>query len=533
MPVLDGGVAPREASLSPAACAADRQGRGPGAPPGDPLEAREALTEGLRSGWRSPGPVLTGGIIVTTLDAGIADAHRARMRDAGMPEIAIRAFLRALRFEREGGDTTVPETAIEPVAALPHADGLGDFTRLGREALTRAVVIKLNGGLGTSMGLSGPKSLLPVRSGLSFLDLIARQILWLREHEGAGGENALPLLLMNSFRTRESSLAALDRYATLATDLPLDFLQHQVPRIDPDSGRPIEWSTAPHLEWCPPGHGDLYIALQSSGLLEQLRARGIRYAFVSNADNLGGVMDLSILGWFASRGLPFAMEVAERTAADKKGGHLARRDGRLMLRESAQCAAEDRAAFQDVERHHYFNTNNLWVDLDALAKRLATSPDGLPLPVIRNEKTIEPDDPEGPRCVQLETAMGAAIECFDGAEAIVVSRDRFAPVKTTSDLLGLWSDAFETTEDARVVAVDPEAQRAREIDLDARFYRTVDGLRARFPDGPPSFAKCRRLVVKGDHRFGAGVTLLGDVQLVNEGDEPIEIAPGTVLDGTS
>lgn len=470
---------------------------------------------------------------MTVPDAATIDAHRTRMAEAGMPEIAIRAFLRALRYVREGGATVLREDSIEPVEALPHADGLADFARVGREALSRAVVIKLNGGLGTTMGLSGPKSLLPVRSGLSFLDLIARQILWQREQLGAdaGAAGGLPLVLMNSFRTREPSLAALARYPDLATDLPLDFLQHRVPRVDPESGGPIDWPAAPELEWCPPGHGDLYAALQSSGLLARLRERGIRYAFVSNADNLGGVLDPTILGWFASRGLPFAMEVAERTPADRKGGHLARRDGRLVLRESAQCAPEDREAFQDVERHHYFNTNNLWLDLDALAERLAASPDGLPLPILRNEKSIDPKDPDGPRCLQLETAMGAAIECFEGAEAICVSRDRFAPVKTTNDLLGLWSDAFELSDDARLLAVDPEAQRAREVDLDPRFYRTVDQLRARFLEGPPSLAKSRRFVVKGDHRFGGGVTVVGDVQLVNEGEAPVEIEAGAVLDG--
>jgi UTP--glucose-1-phosphate uridylyltransferase len=366
-----------------------------------------------------------------------------------------------------------------------------------------------------------------VRTGRTFLDLIAQQVLWQRAEAGI----ELPLLLMNSFRTRGPSLEALARYPDLAGELPLDFLQHRVPRVDLETGEPVAWSAAPELEWCPPGHGDLYAALASSGLLAELRARGFRYAFVSNADNLGGTLDPAILGWFASRELPFAMEVAERTAADKKGGHLARRAGRLILREVAQCPDADLEAFQDVGRHRYFNTNNLWLDLDALSDRLETSPGGLPLPVIQNVKTVEPDASDGPRCVQLETAMGAAIECFEGAEAICVSRDRFVPVKTSNDLLMLWSDVFEVTREARVVAPDPEGQRALVIDLDPTYYRNVDDLIRRFPDGAPSLRRCRRLVVRGDHHFAGGVSIAGDVLLRDDSGEPVQIAPGAVLEG--
>lgn len=201
------------------------------------------------------------------------------------------------------------------------------------------------------------------------------------------------------------------------------------------------------------------------------------------------------------------------------------------MRESAQCPPSDESAFQDIDRHRYFNTNNLWIDLDALANRLQASPEGLPLPVIRNEKTVEPGVDGGPRCLQLETAMGAAIECFDGAEAICVSRDRFVPVKTTNDLLGLWSDVFEVAEDSRVLASHPERQRALEIDLDPRYYRNIQDLEARFPNGAPSLAKCRRFYVRGDHRFGRDVSALGDVQLVDESGEVVEVAPGAVLEG--
>ena len=250
-----------------------------------------------------------------------------------------------------------------------------------------------------------------------------------------------------------------------------------------------------------------------------------------DADNLGAVLDPRILGWFASEEIPFAMEVAKRTESDKKGGHLARRDGRLMLREVAQCPKDDMESFQDIQRHHYFNTNNLWLDLDALARELDASSAGLPLPVIQNEKHVLSQDESSPRCYQLETAMGSAIECFAGSEAIVVPRERFAPVKTTSDLLSLWSDAYRLTEDARMVPVDAEANRVRMIELDARYFGHIDDLQNRFPEGAPSLAKCRRFSVVGDHCFGADVSVEGSVKLVNDSDVAVKIPSGTVLSG--
>jgi UTP--glucose-1-phosphate uridylyltransferase len=446
---------------------------------------------------------------------------------AGLPEVSIRGFLRSLRFVFEGGQTSIHESEIEPVNSIAEIPEDSRFEEIGRVALGATTVIKLNGGLGTSMGLTHAKSLVPVRSGYSFLDLIAKQVLWQRREWNV----ELPLVFMNSYRTRSGTLAALERHALRVGAIPLDFLQNRVPRVDPSTGRQVEWSDDPVLEWCPPGHGDLYTALSSSGTLDQLRGNGIRYAFVSNADNLGAILDLRILGWFAKSGRPFMMEVADRTLADKKGGHLARRNGRLTLRERAQCPADELGSFEDIERHAYFNTNNLWLDLDALAAQLEASPDGLPLPVIRNERPIAPNDPDGPSCVQLETAMGAAIECFESAIAMRVPRERFAPVKTTNDLLALWSDAFELTEDSRLIPTDSEANRHRVIELDPRFYRHLSDLELRFPRGAPLLSGCRRLTIKGDHRFGAQVRVVGDVQLINDSPVPVEIPDGSVLRG--
>src|SRR4051794_31467539 len=284
-----------------------------------------------------------------------------KMRAEGVAEAAIRAFEHYYRQLEAGETGLMPEASIEPVTDLPSLGELPEDPEAEREALQHAIVLRLNGGLGTSMGLQRAKSLLEAKDGLSFLDVIARQVLALRRRHDA----PVPLVLMNSFSTREDSLEALGRYPELESGIPLDFVQNKEPKIRVDDLMPVEWPPDPELEWCPPGHGDLYTALVTSGMLEALLDRGYEYAFVSNSDNLGAVLDPRILSWFAAERVPFLMEAADRTEADRKGGHLAVRqpDGQLVLREIAQTPDEDRDAFQDIERHRYFNTNTLWVSL--------------------------------------------------------------------------------------------------------------------------------------------------------------------------
>ncbi|PID80545.1 UTP--glucose-1-phosphate uridylyltransferase, partial [bacterium DOLZORAL124_64_63] len=440
------------------------------------------------------------------------------MQAEGLPAIVIRTFAHYYDQLAAGETGLIPESGIEPVATVPHTNEFGaDLAAKGRAVMDQAILLKLNGGLGTSMGLEKAKSLLPIKNGLNFLDIIARQAL-------AGG---IPLVLMDSFSTREDSLAALRKYPELAGDIPLDFLQHKVPKIVQADLSPAVNPANPALEWCPPGHGDIYTALQTSGMLEKLLAGGYRYAFVSNSDNLGAVMDPAILGYFASRNLPFMMEVAPRTEADKKGGHLAQLPGgQLILRESAQCPAEDEATFQDVTRHRYFNTNNLWLDLHALRDLLAAREGILGLSMIRNKKTVDPRDKAGTPVYQLETAMGSAIAVFEGAGAVCIPPNRFAPIKKTNDLLDVRSDNYVLTDDFTVI---PNPERALDrafIDLDPRFYQFVDAFEARFPAGAPSLLACERLVVRGDIRFGEGVVLKGRVEMTNTGGEQVVIPDG-------
>ncbi len=446
-----------------------------------------------------------------------------RMRAAGLPEVAIRTFAHYYEQLAAGNTGLVPESSIEPVSELADAESLpAALAEAGRQHLSRSVIVKLNGGLGTSMGLSTAKSLLVVKNGLTFLDIIARQAL----HQG------VPLVLMDSFNTQADSLAALAAYEGLRGEIPLDFLQHKIPKVVQTDLSPAECPDEPELAWCPPGHGDIYTALMTSGMLDRLLARGIEYAFVSNADNLGAVLDAGILGYFADKQLPFMMEVADRTAADRKGGHLAQAaDGRLILRESAQCPPADQAAFQDIDRYRYFNTNNLWLHLPSLAAILAEKEGILGLPMIRNGKTLNPRDPSSTPVYQLETAMGSAIPVFAGAGAIRVPRSRFAPVKTTADLLGVRSDSYVLTADYRVVTNPTRARGALVIDLDDRFYRLIDDLEARFPEGPPSLIDCEKLVVRGDITFRQGIGIRGCLTIDNPSPEPLALGAGIILHG--
>jgi UTP--glucose-1-phosphate uridylyltransferase len=339
---------------------------------------------------------------------------------------------------------------------------------------------------------------------------------------------------MNSFRTDEETRHALRDYPALTADLPTTFVQHRFPRVRIEDLAPAESPHDTELEWSPPGHGDLYPALVTSGLLPRLRERGYRYAFITNIDNLGAAFDLGLLGYLARERLHFLMEVAERTLRDRKGGHLARlADGRLLLREIAQCPEEDRDHFQDVERHRLFNTNNLWVDLQALERELEAHGGVLPLPLIRNRKRLDPRHQTGPEVYQLESAVGAAISAFERAAAVRVPRSRFTPVKSCDDLLLIRSDRYTLTEDF-VLARSPEARtRHVRVDLDPAFYGRLDQLEARFPYGSPSLVECQTFTVRGDVLFGGGVIARGRVTIQQrEGAPQARIPDGAVLEGS-
>ena len=450
------------------------------------------------------------------------DLAREKMRQAGVDEVAIDTFAHYYRLLEHGETGLIAEDTIEPLDMEALAD-VDVSEEVAAEAIRQTAVIKLNGGLGTGMGMTGAKSALEVKDGLTFLDIIAKQVLALRERWGV----ELPLVLMNSFRTSEESLRILWKYPTRPVDgLPLDFIQNAEPKLRPDDLMPVEWPDDPELEWCPPGHGDIYTALRGTGLLARLIDAGYRYVFVSNSDNLGAVPDARVAGWFAQTGAPFAIEAVRRTPSDRKGGHFARRkaDGRIVLRESAQTLDADKEALADLSRHKYCSTNNLWFDLQAMVEALDARGGILGLPLIRNVKHLDPADPSTPKVIQIETAMGAAIEVFEGARTIEVGRDRFVPVKTTDDLLVLRSDVYDLGKD---FVLDQAGDDVPYVSLDGDFYKLVGDFDKRFPEGAPSLREAESFTVEGDWTFGQGVRVVGEVALSSAAAQRVE--GGTVL----
>ncbi len=368
------------------------------------------------------------------------------------------------------------------------------------EDLQKLAVVKLNGGLGTSMGLTKAKSLLPVKGELNFLDIIANQILVQRKKY----EKKIPLLFMNSFNTSEDTLNYISKYSDLKVDdCPLDFVQNKFPKIKADDFDVFEDE---ENGWNPPGHGDIYMSFALTGLIDQLLEQGYEYAFVSNSDNLGAVIDVSILSYMKDNGVPFLMEVCKRTEMDKKGGHLAEdKEGKLILREVAQCPEDETEEFQNINLYKYFNTNNIWIDLKALKAKFVETDNVMLLPLIVNPKKVGETD-----VIQLETAMGAAINLFKGAQALVVPRTRFAPVKKTNDLLTVWSDFYTLTEDYTFV---PVSGRAPVVSLDSRYYKTVEQLQEHFPAKTVSLKDCTRLHVSGEVSFANPVVFTGNVDI--------------------
>lgn len=442
---------------------------------------------------------------------GGADPVLAALVGAGSPGAFVAAFRRAVAAAKQG-PRYLREDAVEPVREVPRLPE--DGAPASADDLRRTVAITMNGGLGTTMGMRAPKALLAAADGMTLLDIALKR----------AGSVGVMSLLMNSFATDRAVRAALDGREVAA------FSQHRAPKLRRSDFTPVRVPGAPELEWCPPGHADLYTALAASGWLRRLLDRGFRVAFLSNVDNVAASPDPVILGYFLGSGAPFLMEVVRRAASDRKGGHLARRraDRRLVLRETAQCAPEDEEAFRDPGRHPFFNANNLWVRLDALADALERGGGFLPLPTILNPKTANPRDPRSTPVFHLEQAAGSAIELFEGAEAVEVPRRRFVPVKTTEHLLLLRSDLYEIDEHGRVRAAK---EPLPEVALDEKRYGFLSDLESRFPHGPPSLLACDRLRVTGDVRFGKRVACEGEVTIHGRPDRAAFIPDGERLTG--
>lgn len=439
-----------------------------------------------------------------------------KMREAGVRSSAISLFQHNFKRLFHGEKGFISESSLEPVGELPHWKSLSDETTA---FLSQTVILKLNGGLGTSMGLERAKSLLPIKGEDTFLDFIIKQFLALK----CNYQISPKLCFLNSFSTSKDTVDFIAKnYPELGDATQFELIQNKVPKINAQTFEPIAWPKNPLLEWCPPGHGDLYAVLWDSGQLEQWLKEGLRYLFVSNADNIGATLDLKLLNYFAKNALPFLMEVTSRTELDRKGGHLCRdqKTGQLQLRELAQCPENDLDFFQNINTHRFFNTNNLWINLEALQFQLKAGGGFLPLPFIANRKTVDPKDKTSPEVIQLETAVGSALACFEKASAVVVPRSRFAPVKTTSDLLLLRSDVYEVDSSYHLKLSASCQNQLPLIILDKDHYQMMDDFDAHFSQALPSLVHCQSLTLQGPVRFEAGVSLKGHIVLSNPSTQP-------------
>lgn len=386
-----------------------------------------------------------------------------------------------------------------------------------KKLLDKLVVLKLNGGLGTTMGCTGPKSVIEVRNGLTFLDLIVVQIESLNSKYGC----SVPLLLMNSFNTHDDTQKIVEKYANSNIEIHT-FNQSQYPRLVVEDLMPLPSKGNTSKDgWYPPGHGDVFPSLRNSGKLDALLSQGKEYVFVANSDNLGAVVDLKILNHLIRNKNEYCMEVTPKTLADVKGGTLISYEGKVQLLEIAQVPDEHVNEFKSIEKFKIFNTNNLWVNLSAI-KRLVEA-DALKMEIIPNPKEVD-----GIKVLQLETAAGAAIKFFDNAIGINVPRSRFLPVKATSDLLLVQSDLY-TLNDGFVIRNPARANPANpSIDLGPEFKKVANFL-SRFKS-IPSILKLDSLKVTGDVWFGVGVVLKGKVVITAKPGVKLEIPDGAVIE---
>ncbi len=381
--------------------------------------------------------------------------------------------------------------------------------------LDKLVVCKLNGGLGSSMGCTGPKSAIEVRDGLTFLDLIVEQTCSFNQKYNS----KIPLVLMNSFNTDDDTQKIIKKYSG---DLKiLTFMQNQMPRIRKASLLPLSKKNHPHSAYYPPGHGDFYNSFMQSGLLEQLIGEGKEWAFIGNADNLGSSIDLKILNYMAGNKIPFIMEVTPKTRADIKGGTLVKTpEGPLNLLEIAQVPANHKEDFKSVKKFQIFNTNNCWINLKVLKEKIDQGEIGLD--VVINPKTVD-----GIPVLQLETALGGAINCFQGSKAISVPRRRFLPVKKTDDLLLVQSNLFDIENGILVRNKERGFNSLPLIRLGEKFAKYDDYLE-RF-ESIPDILDLDLLTVVGDVNFGKQITLKGNVILVSQ-QGSLHIPRGSIIE---
>ncbi len=415
-------------------------------------------------------------------------------------------FLDAFKQWASGLNNTISLKECSPVS-LNQVDHLSScdkekLEKIARLNLKKLAVLKLNGGLGTSMGCTGPKSLVNFNASQTFLDIIMEHIKTLN----ASYECDIELLLMNSFYTDKQTKQYFKQLSVNS------FLQDRVPKIDKLSKSALI-DQQDESNWNPPGHGNAYLALHHSGMLDQLIAAGKEYLFISNSDNLGATVNQALFGYFIQSETEFLMEVTPKTKLDVKGGALVKKDNHYFLLEQAQVSKSEITSFESIETFSLFNTNNIWIHLPSFKNYIKNNQ--LKLPLIFNEKVVG-----NKPIIQFETAIGSAISFVEKAAVICVSRDRFLPVKKTTDLFLLQSSLFKKNNDGDITKVE-KSKPLPEIQFDssnlvlATFQKTFETI--------PDIKALTSLNLNGRFLFKDGVSLVGDVSLINNRPKPVVI----------
>lgn len=416
------------------------------------------------------------------------------------------------RYLKSKPNKIVWENIKAPKDRIIHYNDIGNQSKDSYKLLDKLAVLKLNGGLGTTMGCVGPKSAISVRDGKNFIDLVAKQLKFIKK----GYNIEVPLVLMNSFNTEKMTSNLIFRHDNILT-----FNQSRYPRISSDTLLPLADQESAS-SYYPPGHGDIFYSLQQSGMLDKLLSEGKEYLFISNIDNLAATVDLKLLEHFHNEGLEFLMEVTDKTRADIKGGTLIEYDGSLRLLEIAQVPSSKKSEFTSVRKFKIFNTNSVWINLRALKEKLFYGT--FDLDIIENKKVAN-NEP----VIQLETAIGSAIRFFDKSCGVVVPRSRFLPVKTCSDLFLVESNLFIEKNGALMLNPLRAPPTVPTVKLLGSNFAKIDSYENSFK-GIPDVLELDSLTISGNVTIGKNVSLKGTVIIIADENSTINIPDGSILE---
>lgn len=411
------------------------------------------------------------------------------------------------RFIEESGSTINWKKVKQPEGKIVKYEDLEESAD-PKDLLSKLAVLKLNGGLGTTMGCHGSKSAIQVKKGQNFLDMSIKQVQDLNKQHGV----KVPFILMNSFNTDKETIALTKQYKDI-----IMFNQPKHPRIDSKTHMIIEGDE----RYYPAGHGEMLIAIVKTGVLDELIEKGKEYVFVSNVDNLAATVDLKILEYLQKNNIDFGMEVTEKTKADVKGGTLINYDGKLKLLEIAQVPEEYKKEFKSIDKFKIFNTNSVWINLRALKIAIEK---GMDLDIIRNEKRVE-----GKSVIQLETAVGAAVKFFERNCGILVPRSRFVPVKSCSDLFLLRSSLYEDKNG--VISMTPKRNipSLPSVRLIGSNFSDIKGYEE-CVQSEPDIVDMESLVLAGNVVIQKNVTLKGEVIICATDGSQYDVPENSVLE---